>query len=400
MSQSIPTFPSVLDQAVHAEVPEVSVVLPCLNERETVGICVAKAVAALEGAHIKGEVIVADNGSTDGSVELARAAGARVVHVDHRGYGNALRGGIQAARGMYVLMADSDDSYEFAHIPRFVEQLRSGSELVMGNRFRGGIEKGAMPPLHRYLGNPVLTAIGRLFFRSPCKDFHCGIRAFRKQSYERMDIRSTGMEFASEMVVKASLLRMKVSEVPTTLSPDGRSHPPHLRTWHDGWRHLRFLLMYSPRWLFLYPGIASILLGLAACLWLMPGPRRVGDIVFDVHTLAYAFGSMLVGFQLLAFAVFTKVFAITEGLLPEDPRLNRMFNYIKLETGLIVGTVFVVMGAAGSIFALSTWAHSSFGPITSENILRVVLFSVFALILGPQIIFSSFFLSILGLRRR
>lgn len=391
---------SEVDAAITPESIELSVVLPCLNERETVGICVAKAVTALKDAGISGEVLVADNGSTDGSVELAQAAGARVVHVENRGYGNALRGGIQAARGTYVLMADSDDSYEFAHIPRFVERLRSGSDLVMGNRFRGGIGKGAMPVLHRYLGNPVLTAIGRLFFCSPCKDFHCGIRAFRKQSYERMDVRSTGMEFASEMVVKASLLHMRVSEVPTTLSPDGRSHPPHLRTWHDGWRHLRFLLMYSPRWLFLYPGITSILVGLAACFWLMPGPRRVGDIVFDVHTLAYAFGSMLVGFQLLAFAVFTKVFAITEGLLPEDPRLNRLFDYIKLETGLIAGVAFVVIGLVGSIFALSTWAHSSFGPITSENILRVVLFSVFAMILGPQIIFSSFFLSILGLRRR
>jgi len=379
---------------------ELSVVLPCLNERETVGICVAKAKATLQAAGIDGEVIVADNGSTDGSIEIAQAAGARVVHIDQRGYGNALRGGIQAARGTYVLMADSDDSYEFAHIPRFVEELRNGSELVMGNRFRGGIQPGAMPVLHRYLGNPVLTAVGRLFFHSPSRDFHCGIRAFRKQSYERMDIRSTGMEFASEMVVKATLLRMKVSEVPTTLSPDGRSHPPHLRTWHDGWRHLRFLLMYSPRWLFLYPGMASIIVGLAACVWLMPGPRRVGDVVFDVHTLDYAFGSMLVGFQLLAFAVFTKVFAITEGLLPEDPRLNRLFRWIKLETGLVVGAFFILAGIAGSVFALSTWARSSFGPINSQNILRIVMFSVFCLILGPQIIFSSFFLSILGLRRR
>jgi len=379
---------------------ELSVVLPCLNERETVGTCVAKARATIESAGLRGEVIVADNGSSDGSIELAQAAGARVVHVDQKGYGNALRGGIQAARGIYVLMADSDDSYEFSHIPRFVEELRNGSELVMGNRFRGGIQDGAMPPLHRYVGNPVLTAIGRLFFHSPSKDFHCGIRAFRKDSYERMDIRSTGMEFASEMVVKASLLRMKVSEVPTTLSPDGRSHPPHLRTWHDGWRHLRFLLMYSPRWLFLYPGIVSIVVGMTACIWLLPGPQRVGDVVFDVHTLAYAFGSMLVGFQLLAFAVFTKVFAITEGLLPEDPRLNQMFRWIKLETGLIVGALFVFAGIVGSVFALSTWARSSFGPINSENVLRIVMFSVFALILGPQIIFSSFFLSILGLRRR
>ena len=324
MPQLSPTVSDDTKAALPREF-ELTVVLPCLNERETVVTCVQKAVAALQKAGIHGEVIVADNGSTDGSVELAQSAGARVVHVDQRGYGNALRGGIHAARGTYVLMADSDDSYDFDHIPRFVEQLRNGSELVMGNRFLGGIRDGAMPPLHRYLGNPVLTAIGRLFFHSPSRDFHCGIRAFRKDSYERMDIRSTGMEFASEMVVKASLLRMKVSEVPTTLSPDGRSHPPHLRTWHDGWRHLRFLLMYSPRWLFLFPGIASIVVGLATCIWLMPGPRRVGNVVFDFHTLAYGFGAILVGFQLLAFAVFTKVFAITEGLLPEDPRLNRVF---------------------------------------------------------------------------
>jgi len=400
MSQSIQSSSADQTTAVPREAIEVSVVLPCLNEKETVGICVAKAVAALKGAGIAGEVIVADNGSTDGSIELAQAAGARVVHVSQRGYGNALRGGIQAARGGYVLMADSDDSYDFGHIPRFVEQLRSGSELVMGNRFRGGIRKGAMPVLHRYLGNPVLTAIGRLFFGSPARDFHCGIRAFRKDSYERMDIRSTGMEFASEMVVKASLLHMNVAEVATTLSPDGRSHPPHLRTWHDGWRHLRFLLMYSPRWLFLYPGVASIVVGLFACIWLMPGPRRIGNVVFNVHTLAYAFASMLVGFQLLAFAVFTKIFAITEGLLPEDPRLNRLFKYIKLETGLVAGGVFVAFGIAGSLFALSTWARSSFGPITSDNVLRVVMLSVFMLTLGPQVIFSSFFLSILGLRRR
>jgi hypothetical protein len=399
MLHSIPTVSNDIRADV-ARTFELTVILPCLNERETVGICVQKAVAALQKAGIHGEVIVADNGSTDGSVELAQSAGARVVHVEHRGYGNALRGGIQEARGTYVLMADSDDSYDFTHIPRFIEHLRNGSDLVMGNRFLGGIRDGAMPPLHRYLGNPVLTTIGRLFFHSPSRDFHCGIRAFRKESYERMDIRSTGMEFASEMVVKASLLRMKVSEVPTTLSPDGRSHPPHLRTWHDGWRHLRFLLMYSPRWLFLFPGIASIVVGLATCIWLMPGPRRVGGIVFDFHTLAYGFGAIVVGFQLLAFAVFTKVFAITEGLLPEDPRLNRMFEYIKLETGLLAGALCVGLGIGGSLLAVSTWARSSFGPITSDNLLRLVMLSVFALILGPQIIFSSFFLSILGLRRR
>jgi len=375
-------------------------VMPCLNERETVGVCVRKAMATLREAGIAGEVIVADNGSTDGSVEIAWAEGAQIVRVAETGYGNALKGGIFAARGTYVLMADSDDSYEFSHIPHFLEQLRAGSDLVMGNRLRGGIAKQAMPWLHRYLGNPVLTGIGRLFFRSPCGDFHCGIRAFRKSSFERMDIRSTGMEFASEMVVKASLLRMKVSEVPTTLVPDGRNRPPHLRTWRDGWRHLRFLLMYSPRWLFLNPGIFLILLGLAGCAWLLPGPRVVHGVGFDVHTLMYAFVAVLLGFQLVAFAVFTKVFAITEGLLPEDPRMKRVFRYVTLETGLVVGALLMASGIGGSIFAVSGWAKENFGALDAGHMLRIVLPSVFSLTLGLQIICGSFFLSILGLRRR
>jgi glycosyltransferase involved in cell wall biosynthesis len=377
---------------------ELSVVMPCLNEEETLGVCVRKALASLRAARIRGEVIVGDNGSTDGSVEIAQAEGARVIHVAQRGYGNALKGGILEARGEYVLMADSDDSYEFSHVMRFLEQLRSGSDLVMGNRFRGGIKKGAMPPLHRYLGNPVLTRIGKLFFNSPCGDFHCGMRGFRKDSFLRMDIRSTGMEFASEMVVKASLLNMKVSEVPTTLSPDGRNRPPHLRTWRDGWRHLRFLLMYSPRWLFLFPGAALIVLGLAGCAWLLPGPRFIGNVGFDVHTLLYAFVSVLLGFQLVAFALFTKVFAISEGLLPEDPRLSRAFRYITLETGLAVGGILVALGIGGSIFAVSGWASSRFGPLDAESMLRVVIPAVFSLTMGVQIVCSSFFLSILGLR--
>jgi hypothetical protein len=283
---------------------------------------------------------------------------------------------------------------------RFLKQLRAGSDLVMGNRFRGGIAKRAMPLLHRYLGNPVLTAIGRLFFNSPCDDFHCGMRAFRKDSFVLMDIRSTGMEFASEMVVKASLLRMNVSEVPTTLSPDGRSHPPHLRTWRDGWRHLRFLLMYSPRWLFLYPGTFLILLGLGVCVWLLPGPRVFHGVEFDVHTLLYAFVSVLLGFQLIAFAVFTKVFAISEGLLPEDPRFSRLFDYITLETGLTSGVLLMAAGIAGSIFAVSGWAKSSFGELDPVHILRIVMPAVFSLTLGVQIVCCSFFLSILGLRRQ
>lgn len=379
---------------------EISIVLPCLNESETVGTCVAKARAALDAAGIEGEVIVADNGSTDASVQIAKSAGAKVVHVEQRGYGSALRGGIIAANAGFVLMADSDDSYDFRHIPRFLDHLRGGADLVMGNRFLGGIEPGAMPLLHRYLGNPVLTALGRLFFRSSCGDFHCGIRAFRKDSFERMDIRSTGMEFASEMVVKASLLNMRVEEVPTTLFPDGRSHPPHLRTWHDGWRHLRFLLMYSPRWLFLYPGVGAFVFGLAVCLWLLVGPRRIGGITLEVDTMFYGFGLMLVGFQLILFAVFTKVFAVTEGLLPEDPRLSRFFEFVKLETGLLLGALLLVSGIAGATLGVFKWAENHFGPMDTGALLRIVMPSVFSLTLGAQVIFSSFFLSILGLRRR
>jgi len=380
--------------------PEITVVLPCLNESETVGICVRKAVTTLRENGIFGEVIVADNGSTDGSIELAVSEGARVVHIREKGYGNALRGGIEAALGTYVLMADSDDSYDFRHIPRFLEQLRGGSELVMGNRFQGGIADGAMPFLHRYLGNPVLTAIGKLFFKSPCSDFHCGMRAFCKEAYDRMDVRSTGMEFASEMVVKAALLRMKVSEVSTTLSPDGRSRPPHLRTWRDGWRHLRFLLMYSPRWLFLYPGLSLMFVGIGISLWLLPGPRYVHGVRLDVHTLLYGLMSILLGFQFVAFATFTKVFAITEGLLPEDPKLNTAFRYITLETGVITGAALTLLGIIGSILAVSDWGLTQFGTLDPGRILRLVMPSVFSLTLGVQIICCSFFLSILGLRRK
>jgi glycosyltransferase involved in cell wall biosynthesis len=378
---------------------ELSVVMPCLNERNTVALCVRKAIAALSTAGITGEIIVADNGSTDGSIELARAAGARVVHIKEKGYGSALKGGILASHGEYVLMADSDDSYNFGHAGRFVEQLRAGSDLVMGNRFQGGISDRAMPFSHRYLGNPVLSGIGRLFFGSPCRDFHCGIRGFRRDSFLRMDIRSTGMEFASEMVVKATLLQMSISEVPTTLSPDGRHGPPHLDTWRDGWRHLRFLLMYSPRWLFLYPGILLMLLGLAGCVLLLPGPRVFHGIGFDVHTLLYAFAAVVLGFQLISFATFTKVFAISEGLLPEDPRLNRFFRWINLETGLLTGALLIFLGIGGSVFAVSDWARESFGALDPQHTLRIVMPSVFALTLGVQIIFSSFFLSILELKR-
>lgn len=386
--------------ALDHEPVELSVVLPCLNEGETIGVCVRKAVRALREHGISGEVIVADNGSTDDSIEIAEREGARVVHVLEKGYGCALRGGIAAARGTYVLVADSDDSYDLSHLPRFRDKLREGADLVMGNRFQGGISQGAMPFLHRYLGNPVLSAIGKLFFKAPCSDFHCGMRAFTREAYQRMNLRSTGMEFASEMVVKATLFKMQVEEVPTTLSPDGRSRPPHLRTWRDGWRHLRFLLMYSPRWLFLVPGFALILLGALATAALLPGPRTIFGVNFDVHTLLYGFVSILLGFQLVAFAVFSKVFAITEGLLPEDPRLNRFFRYITLETGLILGALLIVLGFAGSVYAVSSWSVRHFGPLNPAQTLRIVMPSVFALTLGVQIVCASFFLSILGLRRK
>lgn len=382
------------------EKPELSVVFPCLNERETVATCVRKALRAFRENGISGEVIVADNGSTDGSQEIASAGGARVIHVSEQGYGSAVRGGIREARADYVLMVDCDDSYDISHLPRFVEGLRAGADVVMGNRFRGGIADDAMPFLHRYLGNPVLSWLGKLFFHAGCGDFHCGMRAFRKETAERMNLRSTGMEFASEMVVKASLLGLKVAEIPTTLSPDGRSRRSHLRTWRDGWRHLRFLLMYSPRWLFLYPGMALMTVGLAGCAWLLPKPALIGTLGFDVHTLLYAFVAIVLGLQLVGFATLTKVFAISEGLLPEDTRLNSVFRYITLEMGVAVGFVMVTLGVSGSALAVSDWGAHNFGALDPSRMLRIVLPSAFSLMLGVEIIFGSFFLSILQLKRR
>ncbi len=379
---------------------ELSVVMPCLNESETLATCIEKARGALLAHDIAGEIIVADNGSSDGSQAIATRLGARVVPVAVRGYGAALMGGIHAARGCFVIMADADDSYDFTSLMPFVAKLREGHQLVMGNRFRGGILPGAMPPLHRYLGNPVLTGLGRLFFRSPCGDFHCGMRGFRRDAALAMDLQSTGMEFASEMVVKATLLGMRISEVPTTLSPDGRSRRPHLRTWRDGWRHLRFLMLFSPRWLFLYPGALLMLAGISAGAWILPGPRSLGGVVFDVHTLTYAAAAVLIGFQSIAFAVFTKVFAITEGLLPEDPRFRRLFTTITLEVGLLVGAAFLLAGMAASIWALSSWGAGSFGALDPGQMLRIIIPAALALALGCQIVLTSFFLSVLGLGRQ
>jgi glycosyltransferase involved in cell wall biosynthesis len=379
---------------------ELSVVLPCLNEAETIALCILKAQGAMDSAGVRGEIIVADNGSTDGSTNIAASLGAIVVHVQTKGYGSALMGGIAAARGRYVIMGDADASYDFTDIPRFIEKLRLGHDLVVGNRFQGGILPGAMPALHRYLGNPVLSMIGKLFFKSPCRDFHCGLRGFSKTAYERMALRTTGMEFASEMIVKASLLRMSACEVPTSLGPDGRNRAPHLRTWRDGWRHLRFLLLYSPRWLFLYPGMALMMLGVLVGAWLLPGPRRVGRVIFDVHTLLYATVAILLGFQAIAFAVFTKLFVVAEGLHPPLSRLGRLSRFISLELGLLAGSIVTAIGLAGSIYAMHIWSSVHFGPLEISRTLRIAIPASLFLTLGVQSIFFSFFLSVLRLRRQ
>lgn len=381
---------------------ELSIVLPCLDEETTVGDVVATARAAITRLGLAGEVVVADNGSTDRSREVATAAGARVVEVGAKGYGAALMGGIVAARGTYVLMADADDSYDVAAIDAFLAELRGGADLVMGNRFRGGIEPGAMPAVHRYLGNPALSFVARLFFGGSTGDFHCGIRAFRRDAILALDLRTTGMEFASEMVVKAHLAHLRLAEVPARLRRDRRPRPPHLRTWRDGWRHLRFLLLYSPRWLFLYPGLALMAAGALVGGRLMLGPFDVGSVSLDVHTLAYAATAVIVGFQAVTFAVFTKVFAISEGLLPDDARLGKLFRVVTLETGLIVGFAFLVIGLGSGAQALRIWSEARFGPLAdvSSTTLRLAIASVTALALGAETIFASFFLSVLGLRRR
>jgi hypothetical protein len=297
-------------------------------------------------------------------------------------------------------MGDADDSYDFTQLDAFIVKLREGYDLVMGNRFQGGILPGAMPPLHRYLGNPVLTGIGRLFFDSPVGDFHCGLRAFRKDAIEGLGLRTLGMEFASEMVVKATAFGLRVAEIPTVLSPDGRDRAPHLRTWRDGWRHLRFLLLYSPRWLFLYPGLALFVLGAVICALLLPGPRIIGNVGFDVDTLLFAAMAILIGFQSIVFAMFTKVFAISEGLLPEDARLSRLFRYVTLETGLLVGFLLILTGTGAWALGFEYWRNHQFGALDPQKALRIVIPGVLFFTLGFQVILSSFFLSVLGMARR
>lgn len=379
---------------------DLTILMPCLNEAETLARCIRKARSSLERLGLRGEVLIADNGSTDGSQALARAEGARVVDVAERGYGAALKGGIAAARGRWVVMGDADDSYDFSRLEGFVEKLREGYQLVMGNRFRGGIRPGAMPPLHRWLGNPVLTGIGRLLFRSPVGDFHCGLRAFDRDAIRALDLHTTGMEFASEMVVRATLYGLRITEVPTTLDKDGRSRPPHLRSWRDGWRHLRFLLMFSPRWLFLLPGLALLGLGLAGLAVLVTGPLAVGPVTLDVHTMLYAGFAAVIGSNLVGFALFSKVYAIGAGLLPEDRRLDTWLAGITLERGVILGVLLVLGGFLGIGWSIWRWSTAGFGDLAPDALMRIAIPSATSLALGVSLVFMSFFLGLLRLPRR
>jgi glycosyltransferase involved in cell wall biosynthesis len=378
---------------------EVSIVMPCLDEAETLARCIQKAQRAIDKDGLAAEIIVADNGSTDGSVVIAKELGARVIEVARKGYGNALLGGIDAAQGTFVVMGDADDSYDFGAIAPFIEQLRAGADLVVGNRFAGGIEPGAMPWSHRWVGNPVLTRVGKVFFHSPVGDMHCGLRAFRKEAFERMQLRAAGMEFASEMVIKASLKGMRIAEVPVILHPDGRSRPPHLRTWRDGWRHLRFMLLFSPRWLFLYPGAALFAIGVVLSALLIAGPLRVGGVRLDIHTLLVAGFLCLMGYQLVLFAVFTKIFAIREGFHPPHPVLQRLFDYITLEVGLLAGALMALAGGVGLIVAVVSWQAVGFGNLDPSLTMREVIPAVVLLALGTQTVFASFFISILSIDR-
>lgn len=373
--------------------------MPCLNEAETVATCVRKAKSFFLLHEVSGEVVVADNGSTDASPALAAAAGARVIEVEQRGYGNALMGGILAARGRYIIMADADDSYDMTALMPFLERLRAGADLVMGNRFRGGIAPGAMPLLHRLLGNPVLSFTGRLFFGSKIGDFHCGLRGFSRDSVLRLGLQATGMEFASELVVKATLAGQRVEEVPTTLAPDGRSRPSHLRSWRDGWRHLRFLLIFSPRWLFFYPGLALLVLGLGIGIAITPGPLAIGGIKLDVDTLAGAAAMVIIGVQGVLFAIFTSVYASNEGFLPRSAAVARLLRMWTLERGLAVGAALGLAGVAGGIASLTIWSGVAFGRLPYDSVLRVVLPSATALVTSCQLVLGTFFLSILGIRR-
>ena len=374
---------------------ELTILMPCLNEEETLAGCIDAARGFLAETDIDGEVLVADNGSTDESIRIAEQHNARVVQVPIKGYGAALMHGIRAARGTYVIMGDSDGSYDFSRLEPYVDRLRAGYDLVMGNRFLGGIERGAMPFLHRYLGNPVLSFLGRLFFKIPVGDFHCGLRAFRRDRLLALGLRARGMEFASEMVVRAALSGLAIAEVPTTLSPDGRSRPPHLRTWRDGWRHLKFLLMLSPRWLFLYPGAILFCLGLAAQAAILLGPVALGRVVLDIHTMLFAGGAMVIGLQMIIFSVLVKTAAATHGVLPSGSNFRRFVSGFSLERGIILGIVVALAGFILAAYSLWIWVRTGFSALEPRDVMRIAIPSLTLSVIGIELVLSSFVLSFL-----
>jgi len=375
---------------------ELSIVLPCLNEAETVGNCVKNAQKFIDIYNIDGEVIIADNGSTDNSARLSEENGAKVVFVKDKGYGNALMGGINSASGKFIIMGDSDGSHDLENLFPFIEKLRIGYELVVGNRFKGGIQQGAMSVLNRYFGNPILSGIGRIFFKSKVRDFHCGLRGFSKEAFEKMDLRTTGMEFASEMIVKATLFNLKITEVPTKMLPSGRTRAPHLKPFHDGWRHLRFLLLYSPRWLFLYPGLFLMLFGFLLGIWLLPGSK----LSLDVHTMLYASAGIIIGLHAVSFAVLTKTFAVQEKLLPSHVKLSKLMKFATLENGLVIGGILILSGIALTVYAVLLAGEGGFQTSNINQTMRIIIPSITLLTIGFQIIFSSFFYSILRLKTR
>ena len=382
------------------EIPEIelTILMPCLNEAETVATCVGKAHDFLTRTGTAGEVLIADNGSTDGSQELARLAGARVIDVAAKGYGSALLGGIRAARGRFVIMGDADDSYDFSRLDVFLESLRAGHSMVVGHRFRGGIRPGAMPWLHRYLGNPVLSFLGRLFFSCGIGDFHCGLRGFDRAATLGLGLASPGMEFASEMIVKAALARWRIAEVPTVLSPAGRTRPPHLRSWRDGWRHLRFLLMMSPRWLLLYPGASLIAAGSAAELAILRGPIVVHGVGFDIHTMLYAAGATILGLQLVLFSVVARTVGVLKKLLPMTPALEKFLRLFTLERGILLGTSLGLGGLGLAVYSVDSWARARLGALDPVSMMRIAIPSVTFMLAGGEILFASFLLGLIDVR--
>ena len=374
---------------------ELTILMPCLNEAKTLATCIKKAQKSLKENNIDGEVLIADNGSTDGSQEIARKCGARVIDVEVKGYGSALIEGTKSAYGKYIIMGDSDDSYDFSNIMPFLEKLREGYDLVMGNRFKGGIEKGAMPWSHKYIGTPVLSFLGRLFYKSKIGDFNCGMRGYKRKSILKLDLKTTGMEYASEMIVQATLNKLKITEVPTTLKKDGRDRPPHLKSFRDGWRHLKFLLIYSPKHMFFLPGLLLIILGI---LGMIVTNLHIENINLGVHTMLYSGAAIVIGFQTIIFFILAKVYAINSGMHPKDDKIINTLKEITLEKGVILGILFIIIGFGLSIYAVIKWKNASYGALNPLEIMPITIPAVDLLIIGVELVFASFLLGVLNIK--